>query len=267
MSERDDAHSDEVDGARDLAAGYALGSLTPEERARYEHLVGESDDAAREREQFSAVADVLNAAPPLAQPPSDLKARLMTQIAVTEQQSAQSEVGTDAGTVVDPDDAPPPPPRPSERRAAARWYRRPAAIVIAAAAAVVIFAGGAAVGFGISQHAVVSTQADSLAQITSAPDAQRATSPVTGGGTATLVWSESLGKSAMIVDGLSAAPDGHTYQLWYIRNGDATSAGLMSGAWQVLAGTLQKGDTVGLTVEPRGGSEQPTTKPVVTIVS
>ena len=253
MSERDDARPDDVERARELAAGYALGSLSAEERVHYERLLEVSEDAAREREQFGAVAAALNAAPPSAQPPSDLKARLMARIAVTQQQPAPA--------------AAEPTPTPAERRAVARWYRRPVAIVVAAAAAVVIFVGGAAVGFSVSQRSAVSAQADALAQITSAPDVQRTSRSVEGGGTATLVWSVSLGKSAMIVDGVGPAPDGHTYQLWYMRGGVATSAGVMSGGWQVLTGELHKGDTVGLTIEPRGGSRQPTTKPVVTIVS
>jgi anti-sigma-K factor RskA len=33
----------------------------------------------------------------------------------------------------------------------------------------------------------------------------------------------------------------------------------------VLQGDLAKGDTVGITVEPNGGSKQPTSKPVVAI--
>ena len=294
MSERDGARPDGADEASDLAAGYALGSLSAEEQARYERLVESSEHAARERVQFGTVAAALNGAPPVAQPSPDLKARLMAQIAVTPQQAPAAATGTDARVEpsAEPRDEPVPEPgaepsqEPSrgpghepvaepappvlgsaERRAQARWYRRPVAIVAAAAVAAAIFAGGAAVGFTASQHSVVSAQADSLAQITSAPDVQRTTSSVSGGGTATLVWSASLGKSAMIVDGVAPAPKGRTYQLWYIRGGAAISAGLMSGQWQVLKGYFQKGDTVGLTVEPHGGSKQPTTKPVVAIVS
>ena len=39
---------------------------------------------------------------------------------------------------------------------------------------------------------------------------------VSTGGTATLVWSTALGKSALIGKGLKALPSGKTYELWYI---------------------------------------------------
>ncbi|NNC11581.1 hypothetical protein HII28_06780 [Planctomonas sp. JC2975] len=252
----DEREDDTVhDAARLLAAGHALGSLSPEERESYERLLRSSPDARSEASDFAEVAAALKASPPKADPPADLKARLMAQIAVTPQTPRTAP----------PDDSPA--VTEAERKAQRRWYSRPSVVVAAAAAAVVLFAGGTVVGFAVAQHSQSTVQADTLASITSAPDAQRATAGVTGGGTATLVWAPSVGKSAMIVDGVGTAPAGKTYQLWYIRDGHATSAGLMSGGWQVLQGTLQSGDVVGVTVEPAGGSKQPTTKPVVTIAS
>lgn len=274
-----DAH-DPTDGedARLLAAGHALRSLTPEEKERYDRLLEVSPDARAEASGFADVAAALDAAPPEAAPPADLKARLMAQIAVTPQHAApgaaahepvapEARDAAHAAADAAHEAAVAVASTPAERRAQRRWYGRPIVLVAAAAAAVVLFAGGTVVGVSLVQTSQSSVQADALASITSAPDAQRASAPVTGGGTATLVWSPSVGKSAMIVDGLSAAPSGKTYQLWYIRDGHATSAGLMSGDWQVLQGSLHDGDVVGVTVEPAGGSKQPTTKPVVTITS
>ena len=48
-------------------------------------------------------------------------------------------------------------------------------------------------------------QAASLAEINAAADVQHATSPVEGGGTATLVWSGDLGKSALVTNRAAAA--------------------------------------------------------------
>lgn len=254
------------DDARLLAAAQALGSLSPEEHERYERLLATSPEARAEASEFAEVAAALDSAPPQAEPPADLKARLMAQIAVTPQHrpSPEQEAPEAASETVKTDS---PATTRAERKAQRRWYNRPALVAAAAAAAVVLFAGGTAAGFGIAQHSQSTAQADVLASITSAPDAQRSTAKVAGGGTATLVWSPSLGKSAMIVNGVDAAPIGKTYQLWYIRDGHATSAGLMSGQWDVLHGSMRAGDVVGLTVEPAGGSKQPTTKPVVTIAS
>jgi anti-sigma-K factor RskA len=40
-----------------------------------------------------------------------------------------------------------------------------------------------------------------------------------------------------------------------------------STAWRVLTGEMAAGDAVGVTVEPQGGSNQPTTTPIVDIAS
>jgi anti-sigma-K factor RskA len=115
--------------------------------------------------------------------------------------------------------------------------------------------------------------ADRLAEINKAGDAQHAVSDVTGGGTATLVWSNELLAAALIVDGVDPLPGDKVYELWYI--GDATGprpAGTFTvdddgTVWSVLDGDMQAGDAVAVTVEPRGGSKKPTGVPVVAIQS
>lgn len=68
---------------------------------------------------------------------------------------------------------------------------------------------------------------------------------------------------------MTALPSGKTYQLWYINGSSIKSAGTVQATsndvTQVLQGDLKQGDTVGVTVEPAGGSRQPTTKPIVAI--
>ena len=131
----------------------------------------------------------------------------------------------------------------------------------------------AVVGTGvITNNVTASQQADALAAINAAPDSQRAEAKVSTGGTATLVWSAQLGRSALISTGLKSLPSDKTYELWYINSaGKAMSAGLFeadgSRTISVLTGKMTAGDTVGVTVEPAGGSTQTTTKPIVAIAS
>jgi anti-sigma-K factor RskA len=282
-----------------LAAAHALGSLTPEESEAYDAFLRESPDARGDAESFESVSAALRADRPDEAPPPALKSRLMAQIALTPQLPAEgpeehavAEHAVAERAVAEPATprhlAPertdfamepaavagqPPATTPAEERARTRWFARPAVILVAAAAAVALFVGGTAVGIAVGNGSgtSVTEQASAFAQISAAPDAERTTAKVTGGGSATLVFSHDLGKSAMVVDGAPPPPDGKTYQLWYIRGGDAISAGLMSHSkaadWQVLDGSMKAGDTVGLTVEPSGGSNKPTTKPVVLIKS
>ena len=165
-------------------------------------------------------------------------------------------------------------------RARKRWFQRPASLLLAAAAAVALFVGGTFVGLGLAgpsgtSDSFAAQQAASLAQLNAAPDVQRASTTTADGHAATLVWSDTSSLSALVVDGLPALSGDQDYQLWYIGAGGPVSAGLLdtsvsaSGgtAWRVLDGSLTAGDTIGLTVEPKGGSKQPTTAPIVAIQS
>lgn len=232
----------------------------------------------QEAREFEEVAAQLAAAAEPVQPPAELKAALFAQLDSTPQLPAD--------TVQEASDRPrnpaPAPAEhlphtsaesqtPAERRADRRWFQRPGVILAAAAAAVVLFVAGAFVGVGLAgtntyQH----EQATALAAINAAPDAQRATSAVSGGGTATLVWSAQLGRSAVIATDLPKLADDKTYELWYIKDGAATPAGTMDSSgtvasWRVLNGEMTAGVTVGMTVEPDGGSPKPTTQPILAI--
>ena len=66
--------------------------------------------------------------------------------------------------------------------------------------------------------------------------------------------------------GLHLLDDQHVYQLWSINGGAPTSAGVLddpgTGASMDLPAT---GSQVAITVEPAGGSDQPTTEPIVVV--
>jgi anti-sigma-K factor RskA len=249
-----------------LSAGYELGAETPQEAA-----------------EFADVASALALDVTPIEPPAALKASIMAKLSSTPQ---LAPTATDeaplvlekvepsvVGTAPEPQKSPSiAPAGPAETRARSRWFARPAVILVAAAAALVLFFGGLAVGTSVSNSNSVSQQAAALVQINAAADAQHAHAPVAGGGTASLVWSDSLAKSVVVVNGVPQLPNGKTYQLWYIRNGEATSAGTMTVAAsgptsQALEGSIASGDTVAMTVEPSGGSKQPTTKPIMAIRS
>lgn len=66
-------------------------------------------------------------------------------------------------------------------------------------------------------------------------------------------------------------PTAKTYQLWFIgADGSARSAGLLPDAanadtTSLVAGSLGDAHRLGVTVEPAGGSRQPTTNPVMLV--
>ena len=132
----------------------------------------------------------------------------------------------------------------------------------------------AAVALGVvqssTQHRLDQAQAEnrSVAAVLAAPDARLAVHRTTAGGVATVVASPS--RHAMIIStaGLPALSGGKVYELWFVSGGTARRAGLLpapaSGRTApLLASGLAAGDAVALTVEPAGGTSQPTTKPIV----
>ena len=287
MTDREELHL--------LSGAYALNALESDEKARFEAYLLTSEETRTEVASLSdtAVRLGLSTAPVL--PPTDLRARLMAQIAVTPQRSpepverptltavpaalpevrarqttpqlitqrdASAEAVREASLGV---------PSRAATKAAARWYTRPASILVAVAAAVALFVGGNILGLSTGNQS--QQQAAAISAIVSASDYQQAKANVSGGGTATFVWSVGLKQSAVVIDKLPKLADGKTYQLWYIDKGsNTTSAGIFPAASsgttvRVLAGAMSAGDTIGITVEPSGGSKAPTTAPIVAVPS
>ena len=246
MSERDD----------DLTGAYALDALTPEERSAFERRLAASESLRTEVGELTDTAARLGLAVPAEAPPASLKAGLMAQIAQTPQLPAQ--------------EAPSPAATPAEAKAQARWFRRPAVALAAAAAAVALVIGGGVLANITARSGVQQEQADQLAALNAADDVQHISTGVEGGGNATLVYSVQLATSAVILDGVAELPADRTYELWYIDDAGARPAGLMdvdatASNWRVLDGEFSADDVVGVTVEPAGGSEQPTTDPIVVL--
>jgi anti-sigma-K factor RskA len=113
----------------------------------------------------------------------------------------------------------------------------------------------------------LAAEAQRLTAVLAAPDARNAAADVEGGGQASVVASETRGEVVLITDDLPELSPDQTYQLWLIAPDEITSAGVVdvpdSGDVTYLtAGDLGGVTTIALSVEPLGGSEQPTTTPV-----
>jgi anti-sigma factor RsiW len=145
------------------------------------------------------------------------------------------------------------------RRSSRRW--------LAAAAAVVALGGGAVVWHPWDRQSQV--QVSLADQVVQATDAQRYAATVSDGGTATVVRSKSVGRAVLITNNLAAAPSGKIYQMWLkAAGGNFVSAGLLPSAGNqtvLLEGDAATALGAGLSVEPTGGSPQPTTQPVALI--
>ncbi|GAA1056143.1 hypothetical protein GCM10017608_33580 [Agromyces luteolus] len=281
----------EPDDLDALLAAYALDAVTVEERAIVEARLAESPELRAElaahREAAAALADGAGRI----EPPPTLKASIFDRLDDVPQVSAEpsavgppepaveataepvaepdvaSTAGPDPASVADEREEGASVAGPAERAARRRWFQRPAAIIAAAAAAVLVIAG-AVVGVNWPGPAGWGAQR-SVQAIATAPDAESVTVPSTGGGEVTIVWSEELGRSAVRASDLPDVGADSTYELWYIDEAGARPAGTFDpdggAAYVVLEGDFTPGVLVGMTVEPAGGSEAPTTDPVVVV--
>ena len=154
-----------------------------------------------------------------------------------------------------------------------RWRGRLPQLALAACLVLAVVAGGIAVNaeHQVQQERTRSAQAQSQAAVLSAllaaPDASFRTGEVKGGGSSTVVTSASRQQTAFVYQGLAPLPSGKVYQLWYSKGGRMVPAGLVpestvDGA-TLLTGTPVGAAGVGVTVEPAGGSPEPTTAPVL----
>jgi len=276
------------DDPRLNTGAFALGALTPEELDRFIAASESDPDLAAEADGLSATAVLLGLASTPVEPSAKLKVDIMAAIASTPQLpretvSPVSDASDKSGSVSDEtvSDGTAHAPRPvvetgaAQQKAQARWFARPATLLVSAAAAIALFVGGGFVGSALTggTPVVVDQQAAGLAEIYAASDTQSQRSEVDGGGVATLVWSNELGRSAVVVDGLEPLPAGSVYEAWYINDAGAAPAGTFDAtgahktSWHLLDGTMSAGDTVGVTIEPAGGSKTPTTTPIVAIAS
>lgn len=235
-----------------LSGAYAVDALEPDERMLFEqHLATCADcraEVASLREAASLLAETSEVPPP-----PGLRDKLLAEIATV--RPLPPEVSgperTDIGTTV--------PLAPRRRRL------RPA--LAAAAAVAALIGGGVVVATQPWQDDSGSqTQLTAAERVLNAPDAQRVTQEFPGGASATVVRSKSEGRAVIVTSKMPAAPNGKVYELWLQdAAGSMVPAGLMppkSDQTVLLDGDASGARAVGITVEPEGGSDRPTSDPI-----
>ena len=234
-----------------LTGAYALHALAPDERAEFERHLGVCPACAQEVRELAATTTRLGLAVAVT-PPPELKERVLRRIAAERQE----------------------PPRVSRESRGGGGAKGRALSRFALAACLAAAAGFG--GIAVWQHqeaqdararASASQQrSEELAAVLAAPDARIRTGGLTDGATGTVVVSKARDKAAFIATGLPKPPGGKVYQLWFNDDGTMRDAGLLDPSVTsdsvLMAGAVGEASGMGITVEPAGGSPQPTSDPL-----
>jgi anti-sigma-K factor RskA len=231
-----------------LTGAYALDAVSGAERAEFERHLAECESCTQEVAELQDTAARLGLAA-TAEAPADLKTRVLDQISTVRQLSPETTVA---------------PLRRSDRgRLAVRLSTMAAAVLLVAA-----------VGLGVvvvrqnQQLDETRTQAAEMSAILRAGDAQVLSLDAGGAGRMTVAMSRSQERMLLLADELSDPPSGHDFQVWAGHDGAMVSAGFLDpddGDAQLAVSGFGDADQIAVTVEPDGGSDQPTQPPVMSV--
>jgi anti-sigma-K factor RskA len=212
----------------ELTAAYALDALDEEERRAFEGHLSECARCRHELADFSQTAALLAHGTPPASPPPALRERIL------------AEARSDRAKVI---------PFP----------RRPR-LLLGTAAALTAVAATLAIAFGVRSASLSEDLDEARTAVAVLADPAGRSVPLKGANGRLHVDSE--GSAALVVQGLPPAPAGKTYELWVIREGSPTPAGLFEGDDErdlvLLDENVEDDATVAVTLEPDGGVDAPT---------
>ena len=241
----------------DLKDAYVLDALPEEERRSFEEYLAAHPERQAEIDELGAVAGLLAFAPHQQEPPPELRRRIME---VVEAEAA---------------------PRRDRRESMfARLVGYIGARGLAFGAAALLLIGLLSWNLLLQgqvedlQGEVRSSQGqvnDLQAQVEDAQAQQTQTIQLSGTwanqGADAEVASIDADRIILVADNLPSVPEGQTCQIWVIKGDVPEPSGLFQPGSEETAAPvttpLKKGDTIAVTVEPAGGSELPTSDPVL----
>lgn len=242
-----------------LSGAYAVDALDDIERARFEQHLAVCADCRAEVTSLQETAGLLGVLTDVA-PPPEMRDRLLAgikEIRPLPPETPTSIEGIDAALRADRSVPSSPTGSTGPRR---RGWR-----LLAAAAAVLAIVGVGTVGV-VELTRDDSTQTVSTAErVLSAEDAKTVSVELPRGASARIVRSVSEGKAVLVTSDMPPAPDGKVYEIWLQHDDVMVPAGLMPDETDqtiVLEGDAADASAAGITVEPDGGSEEPTSAPI-----
>ena len=252
------------DTQHDAAGTYVVGALQTRDLETFEDHLQRCADCRVEVAQLQETAAELGwlaAAPP---PPSSLRAAVLSAVPGVAQLPPipKTDVPDGLGDLAAA--------RTARAQGRDRTTRRTRVLtlLVAAVSVVALALGGVVVSLSGRQDAPVASSGTDVGLL-AAPDARIVRAVMRDGTTASFVVSQDQNRALFVAHGLPDVGTGRTYQLWTIRRGAAAPDSTLGGGTDVsqwFHGSVTEADQLAVTVEPAGGSAQPTS-PVLTSVS
>jgi anti-sigma-K factor RskA len=231
-----------------LTGAYALDAVSADERAEFERHLAECESCAQEVRELRDTATRLALAA-ATEPPPALKGAVLDRIRTVRQLPPETEVV------------------PLRRR-----DRKGLALRLSAVAAAVLFVAAAALGVVVVRQGQEldrsRAQAAEMAEVLRAGDAQVVTLDKGAEGRMTVAMSRSENRMLLLTAGLADPPEGKDFQVWTGHGEEMVSAGLLHpdrGEALLEISGFGDADAVGVTVEPDGGSAEPTLPTVMLV--
>lgn len=237
------------DNAHALSGAYAVDALDDLERARFEAHLRTCPDCRTEVETFRETAASL-AADPIA-PPASLRDSVLAGIEGIRPLPPLTEHGRDRAI-------------PEDTRRRRSWLASTGPLLVAASLVLVALVTTVALRPWASDNDPEPPTA--VEQVLAADDRTRIVREFPDGSRADVVVSRSEGRAVILTEDMAPPPEGKVYELWFqTSEGEFVPAGLMPeqpDATVLLEGDASEATAVGITVEPDGGSPEPTTPPI-----
>jgi anti-sigma-K factor RskA len=229
----------------ELKDAYALGALPEQERRELEEYLAAHPERQAEIDELGNVASLLALSPQEQEPPPELRRSIMDVVEAEAQR---------------------PPARTRSWLAGVRELLSVKNLALAAAALLVI---------GLfSWNMLLQDQVQDLqGQVASLQESQETRMvALAGTGAAQQAQVEVIlikdHKAVLTAEDMPSVPKNKTYQIWVIEGDVPQPSGLFKPDGGTVAAVVEKpldeDDVIAITIEPDGGSQQPTTDPVLT---
>jgi anti-sigma-K factor RskA len=229
----------------ELKDAYVLGALPEEERRELEEYLAAHPERQAEIDELGTVANLLALAPPEQEPPPELRRSIMDVVEAEAQH---------------------PPARTRSWLAGLRELFSVRNLALGAAALLVI----GLFSWNMLLQGEVQDLQGRVASLQDTPESRMVA--LEGTGAAQQAQAEVMiledHKAVLMAEDMPRVPEDRTYQIWVIEGDVPQPSGLFEPDEEWVAAVvekpLKKGDVIAVTVEPKGGSRQPTTDPMLT---